>query len=103
MCQPLAETENSRRTREKPLVPRVHKRVLPPGNSWGEGSHQRPPGTENPGGWGLQIKESPMEGRRCWTRAEEHHGEKIKNGSFASDLRSVHISRYAIKIPGEIV
>ena len=28
---------------------------------------------------------------------------KIKNGSFASDLRSVHISRYAIKIPGEIV
>ena len=29
--------------------------------------------------------------------------EKIKNGSFASDLRSVHISRYAIKIPGEIV
>ena len=32
-----------------------------------------------------------------------HHGEKIKNGSFASDLRFVHISRYAIKIPGEIV
>ena len=41
--------------------------------------------------------------RRCWTRSERHHGEKIKNGSFASDLRSVHISRYAIKIPGEIV
>ena len=32
-----------------------------------------------------------------------HHGEKIKNGSFASDLRFVHISRYPIKIPGEIV
>ena len=30
-------------------------------------------------------------------------GKKIKNGSFASDLRFVHISRYAIKIPGEIV
>ena len=30
-------------------------------------------------------------------------GEKIKNGSFASDLRFVHISGYAIKIPGEIV
>ena len=28
---------------------------------------------------------------------------KIKNCSFASDLRSVHISRYALKIPGEIV
>ena len=41
--------------------------------------------------------------RRCWTRSEGHHGEKIKNGSFASDLRSVHISRYAIKLPGEIV
>ena len=41
--------------------------------------------------------------RRCWTRSEGHHGEKIKNGSFASDLRFVHISRYAIKIPGEIV
>ena len=41
--------------------------------------------------------------RRCWSRSEGHHGEKIKNGSFASDLRSVHISRYAIKIPGEIV
>ena len=41
--------------------------------------------------------------RRCWTRSEEHHGEKIENGSFASDLRFVHISRYAIKIPGEIV
>ena len=43
------------------------------------------------------------DGRRCWTRSEGHHGEKIKNGSFASDLRSVHISRYAIKLPGEIV
>ena len=32
-----------------------------------------------------------------------HHGEKIKNGSFASDLRSFHISRYAINIPEEIV
>ena len=41
--------------------------------------------------------------RRCWSRSEGHHGEKIKNGSFASDLRSVHISRYAIKIPWEIV
>ena len=41
--------------------------------------------------------------RRCWTLSEGHHGEKIKNGSFASDLRFVHISRYAIKIPGEIV
>ena len=41
--------------------------------------------------------------RRCWTRSERHHGEKIKNGSFVSDLRSVHISCYAIKIPGEIV
>ena len=41
--------------------------------------------------------------RRCWTRSEGHHGEKIKNGSFASDLRFVHISRYAIKITGEIV
>ena len=41
--------------------------------------------------------------RRCWTRSEGPHGEKIKNDSFASDLRSVHISRYAIKIPGEIV
>ena len=41
--------------------------------------------------------------RRCWTQSEGHHGEKIKNDSFASDLRSVHISRYAIKIPGEIV
>ena len=41
--------------------------------------------------------------RRCWTRSEEHHGERIKNGSFASDLRCVHISRYAIKIPWEIV
>ena len=40
---------------------------------------------------------------RCWTRSEGHHGQKIKNGSFASDLRFVHISRYAIKIPGEIV
>ena len=30
--------------------------------------------------------------RRCWTRSEGHHGEKIKNGSFASDLRFVHIS-----------
>ena len=30
-------------------------------------------------------------------------GKKIKNGLFASDLRFVHISRYAIKIPGEIV
>ena len=28
---------------------------------------------------------------------------KIENGSFAPDLRFVHISRYAIKIPGEIV
>ena len=28
---------------------------------------------------------------------------KIENGSFASDLRVVHISCYAIKIPGEIV
>ena len=26
MCQPLADTENFRRTREKPLVPRVGKR-----------------------------------------------------------------------------
>ena len=41
--------------------------------------------------------------RRCWTRSERHHGELIKNGSFVSDLRSVHISCYAIKIPGEIV
>ena len=41
--------------------------------------------------------------RRCWTPSEGHYGEKIKNGSFASDLRFVHISRYAIKIPGEIV
>ena len=41
--------------------------------------------------------------RRCWTRSERHHGERIKNGSFASDLRCVHISRYAIKIPWEIV
>ena len=41
--------------------------------------------------------------RRCWTLSEGHHGEKIKNGSLASDLRFVHISRYAIKIPGEIV
>ena len=46
---------------------------------------------------------TPPDTRRCWTRSEGHHGEKIKNGSFASDLRSVHISRYAIKIPGEIV
>ena len=30
-------------------------------------------------------------------------GKKIKNGSFASDLRFLHISCYAIKIPGEIV
>ena len=30
-------------------------------------------------------------------------GKKIKNGSFASDRCSVHISCYAIKIPGEIV
>ena len=44
-----------------------------------------------------------MPPRRCWIRSEGHHGEKIKNGSFASDLRFVHISRYAIKIPGEIV
>ena len=44
-----------------------------------------------------------VRGRRCWTRSEGHHGEKIKNGSFASDLRFVHISRYALKIPGEIV
>ena len=28
----------------------------------GGGGHQRPPGTENPGGWGLQIKKSSMGG-----------------------------------------
>ena len=44
-----------------------------------------------------------VDSRRCWTRSERHHGEKMKNGLFASDLRSVHISRYAIKLPGEIV
>ena len=28
----------------------------------------------------------PDTARRCWTRSERHHGEKLKNGSFASDL-----------------
>ena len=45
----------------------------------------------------------PVFSRRCWTQSEGHHGKKIKNGSFASDLRFVHISRCAIKIPEEIV
>ena len=55
MCRPLAQTENSRRTREKPLVPRVGKRspclklLEIPG---GDVGHQKPPGTENPGGGG---------------------------------------------------
>ena len=70
MCQPLAETENFRRTREKPLVPRVGKRSprlrileIPRG----EGGHQKPPGTENPArGRRVQIKESSVEGYRCF-------------------------------------
>ena len=55
--------------------------------------------------WDLDLRSefSRQLHRRCWTRSEWHHKEKIKNGSFTSDLRSVHISRYAIKIPGEIV
>ena len=33
------------------------------GNSWREGGHQRPPGTEDPGGWGgVQIKKSSVGG-----------------------------------------
>ena len=36
--------------------------------------------------------------RRCWTRSEALHGKKNENGSFASDLRSVHISRYQTKL-----
>ena len=36
--------------------------------------------------------------RRCWTRSKALHGKKNENGSFASDLRSVHIARYAIEI-----
>ena len=55
--------------------------------------------------WSLFISHLllPFSSRRCWTRSEGHHGEKIKNGSFASDHRSFHISRCAIKIPEEIV
>ena len=56
-----------------------------------------------PGSFAGQFRITPLYLRRCWTRSEGPHGEKIKNGSFAFDLRFVHISRYAIKIPGEIV
>ena len=38
---------------------------IPGGCVWG-GGHQRPPGTENPGGWGLQIKKSSLGGGGVW-------------------------------------
>ena len=33
-------------------------------NSWGEGGHQKPPGTENPGGGGCKSKSLPWRGYR---------------------------------------
>ena len=32
----------------------------------GGGGHQRPPGMENPGGWGVQIKKSSVGGGGVW-------------------------------------
>ena len=70
MCWPLADTENFRRTREKPLVPRVGKRsprlrILEiPG---GRGAIKNPRGQKilrGGGGGRLQIKESSVEGYR---------------------------------------
>ena len=40
--------------------------------------------------------------RRCWTRSEEHHGKNQKR-LICIWPKFVHISRYALKIPGEIV
>ena len=44
-----------------PPLPPPPRKII--GNSEGEwGGHQRPLGLENPGGWGVQIKESSVGG-----------------------------------------
>ena len=69
----------------------LHLKILEiPG---GRGGHQRPPGTENPGGWGVQIKKSSVGGYGYFL--EPHIVHKETNNGF--------IYRRQLNIPYDMI